>query len=139
MSVSVKSMLQERTDVAIHLMVIFTIDVFECVITWFFFQSFEFRRVSFKISFTAPCHISIVFQFVWSITFWTLRPIYVTDKCCVLPFLAIFALWNSGIYVCILNHGDVISNIEASVDEHFCIWSVLGIPYIDLNDCHIRF
>ena len=64
---------------------------------------------------------------------------YVTGECCVLPFPAIFALWNSRIYVHTLNYGDVISNIEASVDEHFYIWSVLGIPYIDPNNCHIRF
>jgi len=36
-------MLQERTDVAIHLMVAFTIDAFEYMITLFFFQGSSFR------------------------------------------------------------------------------------------------
>ena len=55
------------------------------------------------------------------------------------PFLAVFALGNFWVHVCSLDGSDVLSYVEAPVDEHLGIGPTLDVPYIDPYNRHVRF
>ena len=57
----------------------------------------------------------------------------------MVPPLTILALENVWVHVCSSNGSNVVAYVEASVDEHFDITATLYIPYINPNDCHVRF
>ena len=53
------------------------------------------------------------------------------------PFLTIFTLQNTEVYVSFSDSGDIPSYIEALIDKAFGLASALNIPNIYLNDRHI--
>jgi len=53
--------------------------------------------------------------------------------------LAIFVLEDARVYICSIDGGNISSNIEISVDKHFCIFTALKIPNIYLDNCHVGF
>ena len=55
------------------------------------------------------------------------------------PLPAVLALGNSRIHVCASNSRNVVTYIEASIDEHFSIFTTLDIPYVDPDYGHVRF
>ena len=75
-------MLPEQTVSTISLMITFAINIFEGMCIGFFFQSFESQRVCLKVSFATLCYFSVVFEFVQSITFLTLRSMYIACISC---------------------------------------------------------
>ena len=54
-------------------------------------------------------------------------------------FSTIFALWDIGIHVSTMYSCNMISNIEEPIDEIFSFEPTLSIPYVNLDNCHIRF
>jgi len=57
----------------------------------------------------------------------------------VAPLPAVLALGNSRIHVCASNSRNEVTYIEASIDEHFSVFTTLGIPYVDPDYGHVRF
>jgi len=58
---------------------------------------------------------------------------------CISSFPTILILRNTQVYIGFFNHCDVVSDIEASIDEVFCSSTTLRVPDIDLNYSHIWF
>ena len=55
------------------------------------------------------------------------------------PLPAVLALGNSWIHVHASNCRNVVTYIEASIDEHFSIFATLDIPDVDPDYGHVRF
>ena len=55
------------------------------------------------------------------------------------PPLTVLALGDSKIYIGSLNGSNIIANIKVPVNKHFSITSTTYIPYIDSDNCYIRF
>ena len=72
----------------------------------------------------------MMFGFVQSIAFdvsWALR--FVSEGGVSL-LLAIFALKNFWIHVCILNSSDIASYVETSINKTLSLTTTLNIPYV---------
>ena len=54
------------------------------------------------------------------------------------PLPAILALENPWVHVCSPDSSNILSYIEAPIDEHLGIGSTLDIPYINSYDGHVR-
>ena len=79
-------MIPEWTVVAIYLVVIFAVDIFEWV------GIFESGWVGLEVYFTVPCHFFMVFNFIWSVVFLAFGPMCMACKCNVASLPAIFTL-----------------------------------------------
>ena len=55
------------------------------------------------------------------------------------PLPAVLALGNSQVHVCASNSRNVVTYIEASIDEHFSVFTTLDIPYVNPDYGHVRF
>ena len=71
------------------------------------------------------------------VTFNAFSPLDTTYPSHVTPFPAILALWDSWVHVCSLYHSNKASHIEVSVDDHFCIGTILCVPYVNPYYGHI--
>jgi len=74
---------------------------------------------------------------VQAITLDTFGALYSAQEGGVSPFPAILTLGDPWVHVCSPDSSDVLSYIEASIDEHLGIGPTLGIPYIDPNNRHV--
>ena len=73
------------------------------------------------------------------IALYTFDLLNMTNLCHVSPFLIIFTLWDSQIYICSLNCSNKAFYVKVSIDDLFHIGTVLNIPYVNPNNSHIRF
>ena len=96
-------------------MVIFAIDIFKAMQTRFAFGSFKSKRISLEICFIASHYVLMMFNFIRSITLLTFRPMNMTYKYSMFLLPAVFALRDTRVY------------------------TILGIPNINLNDSYVRF
>ena len=55
------------------------------------------------------------------------------------PLPAVLALGNSRIHACASNSHDIVTYIEASIYEHFSVFTTLDIPYVDPDYGHVQF
>jgi len=55
------------------------------------------------------------------------------------PFPAVLALRDPRVYVYSPDGNDVLSYIEALINEHFGIAPTLNIPYVDPHNEHVGF
>jgi len=53
--------------------------------------------------------------------------------------LVIFVLRNTGVYISIINSGDVTINIEIFIKKHFYIQAILKIPDISSYNYYVQF
>ena len=60
-----------------------------------------------------------------------------TDNSRVFPFPAFLILENTRVYICALNYGNVVANIEATIDKPFSINATLWILYVKPDDSHV--
>ena len=67
------------------------------------------------------------------------RSLNATDFCQVTLLLVIFALGDTRVHISISHCSDNVSNIKSSVNDSSDVATVLVVPNIDLNNCHIRF
>jgi len=72
--------------------IVFAINVLECMWTQFSLLSFETRRVSFEVGFVVPTKVTVVFGFVGSIVFNATRLLEIAYECSVTLLPAVFAL-----------------------------------------------
>ena len=89
----VEVVFSERVYITIYLIFFFAINVLERVRAQFAFLSLESREFIFEICLTIPYHISIVFDFIRSITLNILRSMSTAHK--VFLFLVVLALENA--------------------------------------------
>ena len=136
MPILIKIAMPKWTGIAACLMVSFAVSTFEDMKTWLFF--FSGWLIEFLILLAIPCLLSVMFSKMCSIALCTSGYVKVTTKYQVPPFSTVLALWNTKVYVCAMNGGDVLSNIEVLVYDVFCNWSTLWVLDIDPNYCHIR-
>ena len=54
-------------------------------------------------------------------------------------FPAVLALWNAWVHISILNSSDKLTYIEVTVNDVLSQRTILGIPDVHPNHCHIRF
>ena len=109
----IKTVFSERAHITVCLMFALIVDVFESVCARFRFIFFDlkFKWVNFEASITTPYYLSIVFDFVGSVTLNVSRPMYMICKSCVTPLLAILALKDFRVYICFSNGCNVSWNI----------------------------
>ena len=74
---------------------------------------------------------------VKSIAFNAFSPLDMTYSGHVTPFPAILTLWDFWVHICSLYHKA--SYIEASVNDCFCIGTILHIPYVNPYYGHVWF
>jgi len=120
-------------------MITLAVQAFECVGAGFTFLCFQSWRVDLVVCFTAPSEFSVVLRLVRAVTPDAFGALYSAQKSGVAPFPAVLILGNSWVHICSLDSSDILSNIEAPVDEHLGICPALDVPNIDPYDGHVRF
>ena len=65
------------------------------------------------------------------------RSLNVTDSCQVTPLPAIFALGDARVHVGTPYCSNNVSDIESSVDDFSSVATILVVPNIDPDNCHI--
>ena len=95
------------------------------------------RGIYLIVCFATPCKMTVVFQFMWAVTFDTLYPLNPAQKGSVAPFPTVFTLEHSWVHIYFFNSGDIVSYIEILVNKAFCLATTLNIPNIQLNNGHI--
>ena len=120
-------------------MVSFAVGTLEGVGARIAFLGFQSRWIDFAVSFTTPTKLPVVFRFVRTIALYTFRSLNVTREGRMTPLPAVLALGNSQIHICASNCCNVVTYIEASIDEHFSIFTALDIPDVDPNYGHVQF
>ena len=118
MLISVELVMPIRIANAICLMVAFAIHVFEGMRTQLLF--FGSCSICFLVFHTIPCFLSVVFYSVSSVALGAPGDMRSTAECHMAPFLAVFTLQNTQVYVCCLNSYNKTSNIKVSVDDVLC-------------------
>ena len=136
---SVEPMSPKETWVWICLMIASTVRAFEWMRTQFAFSCFKERRICLWVSFATPAELTMVFRFVGPIALDAFSSLDSTQEHGMIPFPAIFILWNPKVYVSTFNSRNELTNIEASVNKSLGFTATLNISYIDLNDRHVWF
>ena len=134
----VKAMVLECVCVWISLGVIFAIKTLEGMWTQFLLLSFKTRKVCFEVGFAVPTKVIVVFGFVRSITFYTLRPLKVAHEHGVTLLPAIFTLWDAKIHISSSYRSNETFYIKALVNDFLGWRSILWVLNIDLDNSHIR-
>ena len=80
-----------------------------------------------------------MFYLMQTITLDTFGSMYMTYKNCVLLFPTILVLRNSRIHVCSSDHHNVAFYVKTSVSKVFNLSVTLKVPYVNLDNYHIRF
>ena len=137
LSVEVVSL--EEILIGVSLMVPSTIRALEEVRARFTLLHFEMRWICLLISLAAPPEFAVVLGLVRVITFDTFSTLNSAWKGHMAPLPAVLALQNTQVYVCATNSCNVLTNVEAPVDEHFGIAATLCILYIYPDNSHVRF
>ena len=81
----------------------------------------------------------MMFAFVRSVIFDTFQTLSTAQESRVSLFLTIFVLWDTGIHVSITYSCNMISDVEGSINGILSLEPTLSIPYVNLDNCHIRF
>jgi len=137
MPVPIEMVVPVRTAIAIHLMVSFAIHVFEDVRAWL--TVFGGHSVCFFVVHATLCFLSVVFGRVSSIAFGASGNMRTIAECQVAPLPTVLALRDTWVHVGISNGSDVVSNIEALVDDVLSYRTALGIPDVHPNHHLVRF
>ena len=116
MPLPVKSVPPEWTQVGVSLMIAMAIRVFEQMRARFALLGFQPRWVNLGVSFTTLAKFSVVFRFVWAVTFDAFGSLDFARECCVVLLPTVFALWNSGVHVGSSDSCDEVTDVETSVD-----------------------
>ena len=127
------------TCIRTGLVISFAVGTLEGVGARIAFFGFQSRWVDFVVSFTTSTKLPVVFRFVRTIALYTFRSLNATWEGRMSPLPAVLALGNSQIHVCASNCRNVVTYIEASIDEHFSIFTTLDIPDVNSDYGHVQF
>ena len=81
----------------------------------------------------------MILRFVRAVVLDTFGALYSAQESGMSPFPAVLALRDSWVHVCSPNGSNVLSYVEAPVDEYLGISPTLNIPYVDLYYGHVGF
>ena len=98
---------------------------------WFFFLSFKPRRVIFKISLVTLYYLSIVFDFMRTITLLTLSTMCIASESGVFPLPTILALKNTKVHIGSLNDCNMLIYVKTSVNKTFSLCTTLKVPNVN--------
>jgi len=101
--------------------------------------SFELRRVQFGISFTIPSKLVMIFSQMRAILFYIFGSLDTAYPCQMTPLPTILALRDTRIHVGTTHCCNNTSYIETSVNNFLNIVTILGIPYVNPDNSHVRF
>lgn len=73
-------MLLEWTQCAISLIFFLIVNVLETMSIGNILRSFESWRIDFEVGLVTPCHVMMVFKFMWPVTFGTFGVMGLTKK-----------------------------------------------------------
>ena len=99
---------------------------------------FKSRWVDLSVSFATPGKFPIIISMMGTIALSVFRSLNTTYSCQVTLLPAIFVLGDARVYVGTSHCSDNVSDIESSVDDSFGIATILVVPNIDLDNCHVR-
>ena len=133
----VEMVFSEQTFYRVSNMRTLTVETLEWMWAWFTLLSFQSGRVKFIVSFTTLCKVTMIVSKMRPITFGMFWSLNLTDTCQVSPFLAIFALRNIWIHVGAPHSSNDILHIESSVNDFFSVITILSVPDINPDDCHV--
>jgi len=97
---------------------------------WFILLGFQSWWVDLGICLATPTEFSMVIRFVRTVAFDAFGTLDSTQKCCMSPFPAVFALRNTRVHVGSPNGRDVVANIKAPIDKRFYVIATLDVPDI---------
>ena len=106
----------EQTQVGVGLVVATAVQTLEQMRTQLAFLGFQPQWVDLRVGFATPTEFSVVFWFVWTVTFDVLSFLDLAGECYMTLLPTIFALWNSRVHVGSSNGCDEVANVEASVN-----------------------
>ena len=106
----------EKTDIKVSLIIFFAIQALKAMRTEFTLFGFKFMQISIKVCFATLSKMSVVFNFIEAVIFNISWILSMVCKYSISPFLVVFVLGNSWVYVCSVNSSNIIVDIEAFVD-----------------------
>jgi len=95
------------------------------------------RRVGFEVCLATSCHISVMFDLVRTTTLLTFGAVSFIQKGKMTLFPTIMALRDTWIHVSASDSGYISAKVKRMINKQFGLRSILGIPYINLDDGHI--
>lgn len=137
MPFSVELVFLEWVSGVVSKVVFFTVETFKFVRLGLAFPCFKSGQVGFLVSFATPCHVSMVFESVWSSTFLAFSTMSTACKGCVSLLPAVVTLWNTWVHRSAFYYGDVPAEVTRSVDKGLSFCAILEVPNIDLNGSYI--
>jgi len=119
-------------------MITLIIGALERVRTWFALLSLESRSVRLLVYLAISCKLAVMFRFVKAIALDTFSFSKSAQECCISPLLAVLVLRDTWVHVGTSDSGDVVSYVEASVNESFSLTAALDILYVGPDNSHIQ-
>ena len=136
---SVESIVPEWTNIGVGLMISMAVQAFKRMRAGFAFLHFYPWRVDLVVWFATLSKLSVILGLVRAVAldaFWALDSAW---KSSMSPFPAVLALRDPRVHVHSLDCNNVLSYIEALINEHFGVAPTLNIPYVDPHNGHVRF
>jgi len=98
---------------------------------------FKSRWVDLSVSFAIPGKFLMIIGTMETIALSAFRSLNVTDSCQVTPLPAIFALEDARVHVGTPYCSNNVSDIKSSVDDFSSVATILVVPNINPDNCHI--
>ena len=98
---------------------------------------FKSRRVDFVVCFVVLYIFAMINSLMWAIALYAFCPLNSVYAYRVALLLAILALGNTWVHICISNCSNKSSNVKSSVNKGFGLGTTLSIPNINPDYYHI--
>ena len=112
----VESVLLEWIQIAVSLVLTFAINALERMRARFSFLNFKSWWIHLEVCLAIPCHFSMMFYFIRSITFDVFGPMHAASKCCMIPLPTILVLGYTWVYICISDCYNVVKNTRSRLN-----------------------
>ena len=114
------------------------VEILKWIRAWLTLLCFKSRWVDLSVSFAIPGKFPMIIGTMGTIALSAFRSLNVTDSCWVTPLLAIFTLRDARVHVGTFHCSNNVSDIESSVDDFSSVATILVVPNIDPDNCHIQ-
>jgi len=81
----------------------------------------------------------VILRLVRAVAFDAFQALNSARKSSMFPFPAVLALRDPRVHVHSLDGNNVLSYVEASINEHFGIAPTLNVPYVNSHNGHVGF
>jgi len=135
----IESIFPKGACIQIHLVVSFAVQAFEWIRARFTLLGFQSWRVCLEVYLATSGEVTVVFNFMESITFDVFWPLNFTHESCMPLLPIVLALEYAWVHVCSTYHCNIASHIKGPVNRHFSWRTALHILNVYPDDSHIRF